>query len=99
MILVEIQYIDGCPNSEALLNRTREAIAKYRGEVDYNEVLVKTIEDAAARSFRGSPTLLINNQDIEGLPEVDSPGLTCRYYAKGLPSAEEILARFEEIEK
>jgi hypothetical protein len=43
--------------------------------------------------------LLINNQDFEGLPEIDSPGLTCRYYANGLPNIDEILARIEEPEE
>ena len=30
--------------------------------------------------------------------QFDSPGLTCRYYANGLPGVEEILARINELE-
>jgi hypothetical protein len=98
MMLIVIQYIGGCPNSEPLLKRTREAIAKHAGEVQYSEVIVQSNEDADKIKFRGSPTLLINNQDFEGLPEIDSPGLACRYYANGLPTVEEILAKLNELE-
>ena len=98
MMSVIIQYINDCPNSEPLLKRTREAIAKCEGKVNYSEVIVQGNEEAEKIKFRGSPTLLINNQDFEGLPEIDSPGLTCRYYANGLPTVEEILARINELE-
>ena len=90
---VVIQYIDGCPNSASLIERTMEAISLYDGPVQYSEVIVKSNEEAEKIKFRGSPTLLINDRDFEGLQEVDSPGLTCRYYANGLPTRDEILAR------
>ena len=61
--------------------------------MQYSEVIVQSNEEADKIKFRGSPTLLINNQDFEGLPEIDSPGLTCRYYINGLPTVEEILTR------
>ena len=93
MIYIEVQYIDSCPNSEPLLKRTKEALAKYAGKVNYSEVIVQSNEKADKIRFRGSPTLLINNQDFEGLPEIESPGLTCRYYTNGLPTVEEVLTR------
>jgi len=98
MLDIEVQYIESCPNSEPLLKRIKEAIAKYTGKVSYSEVIVQTNEEADKIKFRGSPTLLINNQDFEGLPEIESPGLTCRYYPNGLPTTEEILAMLNELE-
>jgi len=97
MIYIVVQYIDSCPNSEPLLKSTKEALAKYAGKVNYSEVIVQTNEEADKIKFRGSPTLLINNLDFEGLPEIESPGLTCRYYAKGMPKSEEILTMLNKF--
>ena len=40
--------------------------------------------------FRGSPTLLINGEDLLGMPAPSQPSLACRYYPKGIPTSEEI---------
>lgn len=96
MVTVVIQYIKGCPGFEPMLNATREAIKLWGGKVDYSEVIVQTCEEASELKFRGSPTLLINDRDFEGLPEIRSPGLTCRYYADGLPGVEDILLKLNE---
>ena len=92
MLQIQVQYIKNCPNSEPMLMRIKDAIAKYDGEVEYSEIIVESNSTADKIKFRGSPTLLINNEDFEGLPEIDSPGLTCRYYANGLPTTDEILS-------
>lgn len=90
MINVEIQYFEGCPNSGELLERTKEAIAKCDLDVNLIEVLVDSPAKAIDIKFRGSPTLLINGEDFEGMPEPDNPSLACRYYKDGLPSVESI---------
>ena len=81
-----------------LLTDTPTNHREVYSKVQYSEVIVQNNKEADKIKFRGSPTLLINNQDFEGLPEIDSPGLTCRYYANGLPTVEEILARINELE-
>lgn len=91
MVFIELQYIEGCPHSDLLISRTREAVNNFEGEINYKEILFENNETAEKLKFRGSPTLLINNIDFEELPEIESPGLTCRYYSNGLPSTEEIL--------
>jgi hypothetical protein len=58
--------------------------------IDYEEVLIETNELAENIKFRGSPTLIINGKDYEGLPEPAQISLSCRYYPDGLPSVEEI---------
>ncbi len=90
-INLEIQYFDGCPNSGEFIKRVKEILTG--GEIkDYNykETLVSSNEMARQLKFRGSPTLLINGVDFEGMETPDNPGLTCRFYPNGLPSIEEI---------
>ena len=88
MITVEVQYFHGCPNSDILIYRVKKAIARSEVEILYREILIDTPEKAEHNKFRGSPTVLINGTDLEGLPEPESGNLACRYYKNGIPSVD-----------
>ncbi len=92
-IKIEIQYFHGCPNSSEMIHRVKEAIKGSEEKIEYNEVLVESNELAEKLKFRGSPTVLINGEDIEGREEPESASLNCRVYEKGLPEVEEIRKR------
>ena len=91
MITIEVQHFHGCPNSDEMIKRVREAIAKSDIDVEFKEILVDTPEKAELHKFRGSPTVLINGIDLEGLPEPESGNLACRYYNNGIPSVETMI--------
>lgn len=91
-INVVVQYFRGCPNSDEMILRVRSAIAGFEN-VNYEEILIESEEDARRNNFRGSPTLLINNEDFEGVPVPPTPSLSCRFYPKGLPTIEQIRER------
>ncbi|MGB9852568.1 MAG: DUF2703 domain-containing protein [Candidatus Kapaibacteriota bacterium] len=95
MVDVKVQYFRGCPNSEEMIRRVKEAI-KDLPEVVYSEELIETEELAREVGFRGSPTLLINGKDFEGLPMPPIASLSCRVYLKGLPRIDEIRNRIIE---
>jgi len=81
-----------------MIKRVKEAIIKINNKIDYTEVLVDTPEKAAQYKFRGSPTVLINGIDLEGLPEPVSGNLACRYYKNGIPAIETIIKIIENSE-
>lgn len=89
-IKIEIQHFRGCPNSPEMIHRVKEAIKGIEEKIDYDEVLVESNELAEKLKFRGSPTVLINGEDIEGREEPESASLNCRVYENGLPSTDEI---------
>ncbi|MEE9448415.1 MAG: thioredoxin family protein [Ignavibacteriaceae bacterium] len=93
IIKIEVQYFNGCPNSPEMIRRIKEAIKGKEEIIDYNEVLVESNELAEKLKFRGSPTVLINGEDIEGREEAESAALNCRVYENGLPGIEEIKKR------
>lgn len=95
MIRIEIQYFTGCPNSELMIDRTREAINNSSSEIEYIETLVETPESADKIKFRGSPTLLINGVDFENLPEPERGNLSCRYYPNGIPDVQSIIKKIK----
>ena len=88
---IEIQYFTGCPNSQKMIDSVRKAVELITFNINYKETLVETPEEANRLRFRGSPTLLINGKDFEGLPEPDQGNLSCRYYPNGLPTSEQIV--------
>lgn len=96
-VKIEIQYFLGCPNSDKMIENVKNALNLLDIECDYKEVLVDTNKKAAEVKFRGSPTLVINGIDFEGLPEPDMPNLACRFYQKGIPSIEEIINHISRI--
>lgn len=89
-IKIEVQYFTGCPNSEKVLNTVNTFVAESELKIDYEEILIETQEDAEKYKFRGSPTILINGNDIDGLEESKTPSLSCRYYINGLPNEDNI---------
>ena len=91
MITIELQHFHGCPNSKEMIKRVREAIAKSKVDVEFKEILVDTPEKAELQKFRGSQTVLVNGNDLEGLPEPESGSLACRYYENGIPSIQSII--------
>lgn len=97
MIKVEVQYFNGCPNADMMINRAREAIRIFAENVDYREVIVDTQAKAQQYKFRGSPTVLINGIDLEGLSEPTDGNLSCRFYKNGVPSIKTIINILENI--
>lgn len=92
---VTFLYWEGCPSHEEALARLREAIREEGVEASVEVVRVDTEEDARRWRFVGSPTILVEGEDVapvEGLPY----RLTCRAYVhedgrvSPLPSAQQI---------
>ena len=96
-IKIELQYFEGCPNSDLLKSNTRKAVNYFEEFIDYKERLITSSKEASRIKFRGSPTLLINNIDFENREEPQTGGLNCRVYFEGIPSIEQIMERIESV--
>lgn len=99
MITVEFQYFNGCLNSDLMMDRVREAISQVDIKVELKMVLINTPEKAKKYNFRGSPTVLVDGIDLEGLPEPSVGNLACRYYHNGIPSVEFVVNSIRDKEK
>jgi hypothetical protein len=80
---VELLYIDGCPSKDV----AERMISDMVGELGISEgtsvvlTIVRTYAEAEALKFPGSPTIRVNDIDIE--PEagrLNEFGLSCRLY-------------------
>lgn len=95
-IIIKFQHFNGCPNGDSLLNNLKSAMIGFEDNIIFENIIVDTPELAKFHKFRGSPTILINNNDIENMIEPLNPNLSCRYYPKGLPSIEFIKNKIKE---
>lgn len=89
-VKLEFHYFEGCPNHEKMFANLKEALKGLEDKIELNKVLVEDEVAAKRVNFRGSPTLLIDGEDVEGIPAPKEPSLACRFYVSGIPTADEI---------
>jgi hypothetical protein len=81
VVRVELLYVDDCPGCEELRPRLRRLLAE-RGLAQSLELLrVSTPEQAKAQRFLGSPTVRVDDRDVD--PEAERRtdfGVKCRLY-------------------
>jgi glutaredoxin len=85
---LQFQYFESCPNHKKLRKNLIEAIKGLEDKIELEEILVEDDNTAKRVKFRGSPTLLINDEDLDNIPAPENPVLACRFYPDGIPSAE-----------
>ncbi len=74
---VTLVYFDRCPNWQSTNARLESLAGEIGFELDRRKI--ETVEDAERLKFRGSPTLLIDDDDP--FASGDEPvGLSCRVY-------------------
>ena len=81
--VIEILYTERCRSLPLAVGRVRSALS-MRGDhpdVEVRLILVETFADAVVRQFRGSPTVRIDDRDVETRPGAVAPiGLLARGY-------------------
>ncbi len=81
---IEVLHVSDCPNHFIVLGRLREILASESLQTQISEVLVTDEFTAQTLRFPGSPTVRINDCDVE--PQngrTPSFGLMCRLYVDG----------------
>ncbi|WP_026059443.1 DF family (seleno)protein [Microbacterium yannicii] len=100
---IQILHIEACPNWIDAGNRVREALRFLGSDAEVTFQLVRSTEDAAELRFAGSPTILLDGEDLfpGGEPTYE---LACRIYATpsglaGLPTTEQLVAAIGSHER
>lgn len=73
-------YYEECPSHDVALGRLRQVMAEEGIQAKVEIIKVETDEEAQRLRFVGSPTILINGQDIDPPPPDAYYALTCRAY-------------------
>ncbi len=77
---VTFLYFEDCPSHDAALERLRAVMTEQGIQAKLEIIKVETDEQAQSLQFIGSPTILINGQDIDPPSSVAYYALTCRAY-------------------
>jgi hypothetical protein len=76
---VELLVVPNCPHEQAVYELTRSALNGLDLIASITTTVIGTEEEAQARGFIGSPTILVNGQDPFAEPGA-SVGIACRMY-------------------
>ena len=92
---LEVLYIEGCPNHRPAMEQVVSVLDEMGISEAIYEIPVATIEQARTLGFPGSPTIRVNDEDIEkdvqgGMADFS---YSCRTYTEqgklsGVPSRE-----------
>ena len=95
---VQVLVSEDCPHRELTLRLVYDALQELGGEWTVDEVSVRDIDQARRLRFLGSPTVLVDGNDIEPARRTDSTfGMSCRLYGRdGTPSREMVIAAIRE---
>lgn len=88
---VQLLKFDGCPNVDAARAALHEALEAEAVDARIDEIDVQAPDAPAWARGWGSPTILIDGEDVAGQKASDASA--CRLYAGGAPSVEAIRAR------
>jgi hypothetical protein len=77
---VSFLFYEECPSHEPALERLSQVLAEEGIDADIKVIKVESEEQAQELRFVGSPTILINGQDIDPPPPDSYYVLTCRAY-------------------
>jgi hypothetical protein len=88
---IHLLHFEGCPNVDAARVDLREALAAEALTARSGEIDVEGADAPEWARGWGSPTILIDGQDVMG--QARSGSSCCRLYADGAPSIEAIRAR------
>ena len=77
---IQFLYFEDCPSHEEALNRLRGVMSEEGVKAEIEIIKVDTEDQAKDLKFIGSPTILINGQDIVPISPESRYYLACRVY-------------------
>ena len=101
---IEFLYFDGCPNHETALTNLKDVLSDADMNDEIEIINIEKPEDVIKHRFLGSPSIRINNKDLE-ITEDDSTeySMRCRRYKngdlmEGFPSKELIKMKLSAVQ-
>lgn len=81
---IELLYFDGCPNHETALTNLKEVLSEAGIKDEIEIINIEKPEDAIEHRFLGSPSVRINDKDLEITEDKSTEySMRCRRYKNG----------------
>lgn len=92
---VELLGFPDCPNTPAMRESLKAALASLGKGWTFTETNQEKLPEGDIRCGYPTPTVLINDRDLYGLPVPTAPSMGCRMYAGGVPDAADIAEKIK----
>jgi hypothetical protein len=95
---LEFLSMQNCPNVLPMWESLQIALK----ELQFNQPIIKLDINALSekqdkRAGFGSPTILVNGEDLFDSPFPDTFNPSCRYYPNGLPNSNDIVSKLKSL--
>lgn len=90
---IELLGFPDCPNTPAMRANLTAALSSISKGWTFADTNQETLLESDIRRGYPTPTILVNDRDLFGLPVPTAPSMGCRMYAGGVPDAKGIAAQ------
>lgn len=90
---IELLGFPDCPNTPALRANLTAALASIGKGWTFTDTDQERLPEGDIRRGYPTPTVLVNDRDLYGLPVPTAPNMGCRMYAGGVPDASDIAGK------
>jgi hypothetical protein len=90
---IELLGFPGCPNTPRMRENLRSAVASLGPAWSFTDTDQGTLPEGDPRRGYPAPTILVNGNDLYGMPPPRTPSMGCRVYPGGVPDAAELAGR------
>lgn len=95
MLTIEVLGFEGCPNTPTILANTKAAVARLGLDARVAYIDQERLPEGDTRRSWPTPTVLVDGDDLFGMPAPTGAATGCRMYAGGggAPGVDEIAQR------
>ena len=97
MPVIELLSFADCPNTPVLRAARGNAWALPGRGWTFTETNQERLPESDIRRGYPTPTVLVNQRDLFGLPEPTTTSLSCRVYPGGVPDATAVAAQLDRV--
>jgi hypothetical protein len=97
---MKLQFLSmpNCPNVSPVWESLQSALKELQYTQPIEHLDLNTLsENQDKRAGYGSPTILVNDQDLFDSPFPETYNPSCRYYPNGLPNVKLIAAKLKSL--
>ncbi len=91
---VEFLGFEGCPNTPKL----KKVLTEAQPNLEIVDVDLMALPSGDARLGWGAPTILVDGNDLFGVPANKNGNVSCRNWNSGLPSVNDIRRAFKDLQ-
>ena len=92
---IELLGFPDCPNTPALRDNLKAALAAVGAGWTFTDTNQEQLAESDIRRGYPTPTILVNDRDLYGLPVPTAPSMGCRMYPGGVPDAGDIAGKLK----